>query len=89
MPRHRFGRRCAALTAQFNAPPEAPIPTVRGSMEITAEVPANAKQLMITIFNRRQKLMKVLADAKPPRQAPGPLSGISRMTKAATAARAI
>jgi hypothetical protein len=57
----------AALTAQFTAPPEAPIPTVRGSMEITAEVPANAKQLMITIFNRRQKLMKVLADEETPR----------------------
>jgi hypothetical protein len=55
------------LTAEFNAPPEAPIPTVTGSMEITAEVPANAKALMITIFNRRQKLMKVLADEKTPR----------------------
>jgi photosystem II stability/assembly factor-like uncharacterized protein len=55
------------LTAQFNAPPEAPIPTVTGNMEITAEVPANAQHLMITIFNRRQKLMKILADEKTPR----------------------
>jgi hypothetical protein len=55
------------LTAQFNAPPEAPIPTVTGSMEIKAEVPANAQHLMITIFNRRQKLMKILADEKTPR----------------------
>jgi photosystem II stability/assembly factor-like uncharacterized protein len=55
------------LTAQFNARPEAPIPTVTGSLEIKAEVPANAKALMVTIFNRRQKLMKVLADEKSPR----------------------
>ena len=56
-----------ALNAQFDAPPEAPIPIVQGSMQITAEVPANARQLMITIFNRRQKLVKVLADEKTPR----------------------
>jgi hypothetical protein len=40
---------------------------VSGNLEIKAEVPANAKALMITIFNRRQKLMKVLADEKSPR----------------------
>jgi photosystem II stability/assembly factor-like uncharacterized protein len=54
-------------TAQFNAPPQAPIPTVTASVEIAAEVPANAQQLMITVFNRRQKLMKVLVDEKTPR----------------------
>jgi photosystem II stability/assembly factor-like uncharacterized protein len=59
-----------ALTAQFNAPPEAPIPAVSGSLEIKAEVPANAKQLMVTIFNRRQKLVKVLVDEKRPRAGP-------------------
>ena len=56
-----------ALTAHFDAPPQAPIPTVRGRMEIKADVPDDAKELMITIFNRRQKLMKVLADEKTPR----------------------
>jgi photosystem II stability/assembly factor-like uncharacterized protein len=56
-----------ALTAKLSVPQEAPIPTVRGSMEVTAEVPPNAQQLMITIFNRRQKLMKVLADESTPR----------------------
>jgi photosystem II stability/assembly factor-like uncharacterized protein len=55
-----------ALTAQFDAPPEAPIPTVSGSLEIKAEVPDSAKRLMITIFNRRQKLVKVLADESAP-----------------------
>jgi photosystem II stability/assembly factor-like uncharacterized protein len=56
-----------ALTAKFSAPPQAPAPTVRGTMEITAEVPPNTERLMVTIFNRRQKLVKVLADERTPR----------------------
>ena len=56
-----------ALTARFIAPPPAPFPTVQERMEITADVPPNAEQLMITIFNRRQKLVKVLADERKPR----------------------
>ena len=55
------------LTAQFNPPPQAPVRAVQGSLDITAEVPEGAQHLMITIFNRRQKLMKVLADEQSPR----------------------
>jgi photosystem II stability/assembly factor-like uncharacterized protein len=56
-----------ALAARFRAPPQAPVLRVKKSLEIKAEVPENAGQLMITIFNRRQKLVKVLADEKTPR----------------------
>ncbi|HEV7408159.1 MAG TPA: YCF48-related protein [Bradyrhizobium sp.] len=56
-----------AMAAHFDAPPQPPVPRVKASLEIKAEVPENARQLMVTVFNRRQKLMKVLADEKTPR----------------------
>ena len=56
-----------ALAAHFNTPPQRSFPPLTGSMEIKAEVPANAQHLMVTVFNRRQKLMKVVADETTPR----------------------
>jgi photosystem II stability/assembly factor-like uncharacterized protein len=44
---------------------EAPIPQVYEAMEIKAQVPDNASQVEIAIFNPRQKLVKVLEEKAP------------------------
>jgi photosystem II stability/assembly factor-like uncharacterized protein len=46
------------------APP--PIPVARKSMEVKAELPPNARQLTVTIFNPRETLVKVLAEETSP-----------------------
>jgi photosystem II stability/assembly factor-like uncharacterized protein len=56
-----------APRARFDPRPEAPIPKVWANMDIKAEVPANAQHLTVTVFDPRQKLVKVLADEKAPR----------------------
>jgi len=59
-----------AMAARFTAAPEDFIPKVWSSMDITAEVPANAQRLTVTVFDPRQKLVKVLADEPAPRSGP-------------------
>lgn len=58
----------AALTALAAAPrvAEAPIPKAWDKLDITAQVPQNAKQLTITVFDPRQTLVKVLAEEENP-----------------------
>src|SRR5262249_54054001 len=45
---------------------EPPIPTAWETLNITAHVPENAKELAITIFDPRQTLVKVLANEQAP-----------------------
>lgn len=45
---------------------ETPIPYAWEALEINAQLPDNAKQLTITIFDPRQTLVKVLADEQSP-----------------------
>ena len=58
----------AALAALAAAPRvvEPPIPKVWETLDITAEVPQNAKHLTITVFDPRQTLVKVLTDETSP-----------------------
>ena len=44
---------------------EAATPVVWDKLDIAASVPANAKQLTITIFDTRQKLVKTITEASP------------------------
>ncbi|UFX46498.1 hypothetical protein HAP47_0007385 [Bradyrhizobium sp. 41S5] len=45
---------------------ESPIPKVWDALDIAAQVPENAKQLTITVFDPRQTLVKVLIDETTP-----------------------
>ncbi|MGB9367250.1 MAG: YCF48-related protein [Xanthobacteraceae bacterium] len=56
-----------AMAARFSAAPAGSIPKVWSSMDVKAEVPAKAQRLTVTVFDPRQKLVKVLADEKAPR----------------------
>lgn len=55
------------VAARFSATREAPLAKVWTSLDVKADVPANAQRLTITVFDPRQKLVKVLADEKAPR----------------------
>ena len=55
-----------ALTANFRSTPEDSIAKVWSSMDVKADVPANAQRLTVTVFDPRQKLVKVLADETAP-----------------------
>ena len=55
------------MAARSIATRKAPIPKAWTSLEVKADVPANAQRLTITVFDTRQTLVKVLADEKAPR----------------------
>jgi hypothetical protein len=57
---------CSAATAASGVV-EPPIPKAWETLDITTQVPQNAKQLTITVFDPRQTLVKVLTDEKSPR----------------------
>lgn len=56
-----------AALAAVPRPAEPPIPHAWDTLDVPAQVPQNAKQLTITVFDLRQTLVKVLADEKDPR----------------------
>jgi photosystem II stability/assembly factor-like uncharacterized protein len=56
----------APLSLAARRAAEAPVPTAWESLDIKAQVPSNAQQLTVTIFDPRQTLVKVLADEKSP-----------------------
>ena len=56
-----------AMAARSIATRKAPIPKAWTSLEVKADIPANAQRLTITVFDTRQTLVKVLADEKAPR----------------------
>ena len=58
----------AELETARSSPPavgEPALPLVRDKLDIAASVPANAKQLTITIFDTRQTLVKTITEASP------------------------
>jgi hypothetical protein len=56
----------ALLTAAAPQMAEPPIPRAWDKLNITAEVPKEARRLTVTIFDPRQTLVKVLVDEKSP-----------------------
>ena len=56
----------APLSLAARRAAEAPVPIAWESLDIKAQVPNNAQQLTVTIFDPRQTLVKVLADEKSP-----------------------
>jgi photosystem II stability/assembly factor-like uncharacterized protein len=56
----------APLSLAARQAAEVPIPFAWESLDVTAQVPTNAKQLTITVFDPRQTLVKVLAEENLP-----------------------